>query len=75
MRYDTYCIFYIPVNFTFNLPHYVTSYMHHTGKKESNSKQDLQTQLELIRNASIHWTTSVNVENIGLKEVHIPSLC
>ena len=27
--------FYIPVNFVFNLPHYVTSYMHHTGKKES----------------------------------------
>ena len=27
--------FYIPVNFAFNLPHYVTSYMHHTGKKES----------------------------------------
>ena len=95
MRYDTYCIFYIPENFTFNLPHYVTSYMHHTGKKESKKeikkrrrkkkgyekllqgdwKQDLETQLELIRNASIHWTTSVNVENIGLKEVHIPSLC
>ena len=27
--------FYIPVNFAFNLPHYVTSYMHHTGKKGS----------------------------------------
>ena len=26
--------FYIPVNFAFNLPHYVTSYMYHTGKKE-----------------------------------------
>ena len=35
MRYDTYRIFYIPVNFAFNLPHYVTSYMHHIGKKES----------------------------------------
>ena len=72
MRYDTYCIFYIPVNFAFNLPHYVTSYIHHTGKKESkkeikkrrrkkkgyekllqgDSKQDLQNQLELKRNAS-----------------------
>ena len=34
--------FFIPVNFAFNLPHYVTSYMHHTGKKESkkiNSKK------------------------------------
>ena len=30
----TYGIFYIPVNFVLNLPHYVTSYMHHIGKKE-----------------------------------------
>ena len=29
-----YRIFYIPVNFAFNLPHCVTSYMYHTGKKE-----------------------------------------
>ena len=87
MRYDTYCIFYIPVNFAFNLPHYVTSYMHHKREKEEekkkgyekllqgDSKQDLQNQLELKRNASIHWTTSVNAGNTGLKEVHIPSLC
>ena len=30
--------FYIPVNFAFNLPHYVTIYMHHSGKKESRKK-------------------------------------
>ena len=30
---------YIPVNFAFSLPHYVTSYMHHTGKKESKKKR------------------------------------
>ena len=30
--------FYIPVNFSFNLPRYVTSYMHHTGKKESKKE-------------------------------------
>ena len=30
--------FYIPVNFAFNLPHYVSSYMHHTGKKESKKE-------------------------------------
>ena len=30
--------FYIPVNFAFNLPHYVTCYMHHTGKKESKKE-------------------------------------
>ena len=35
---DTHRIFYIPVNFAFNLPHYVTSYMHHTGKKESKKE-------------------------------------
>ena len=30
---------YIPENFAFNLPHYVTSYMHHTGKKESKKRK------------------------------------
>ena len=38
IRYDTYWIFYIPVNVVFNLPHYFTSYMHHTGKKESKKE-------------------------------------
>ena len=38
MLYDTYHIFYVPVNFPFNLPHYVTSYMHHTGKKETKKE-------------------------------------
>ena len=26
--------FYIPVNFVFNLPNYVTSYMHYSGEKK-----------------------------------------
>ena len=30
--------FYVPVNFVFNLPHYVTIYMNHTGKKESKKE-------------------------------------
>ena len=80
MRYDTDGIFlYIPVNFAFNLPHYVTSYMHHTGKKESKKKKkkkkvtknllqgdsnlDPPNTLELKVNASIHWTTSVRADN------------
>ena len=37
---------YIPVNFAFNLPHYVTSYMHPTGKKES--KNEILTEKEKI---------------------------
>ena len=37
---------YIPVNFAFNLPHYVTSYMHPTGKKES--KKEILTEKEKI---------------------------
>ena len=44
--------FYIPVNFAFNLPHYVTSFMHDTGKKES--KKEIITEKEkknkVIRN-------------------------
>ena len=42
MRYDTYGIFYIPLKFPFNLPHYVTSYIHHSGKKESNLLQGFE---------------------------------
>ena len=34
MSYDTHGIFYIPTNFVFNLPKYVTSYMHYSGKKK-----------------------------------------
>ena len=30
--------FHIPVNFAFNLPRYVTSYVRHTGKKESKKE-------------------------------------
>ena len=40
--------FFIPVNFAFNLPHYVTSYMHHTGKKESK-KQILKKSGKKVR--------------------------
>ena len=32
--YDTYGIFYVPLNFAFNLPHVASYYMHHTGKKK-----------------------------------------
>ena len=41
---DTYHVFYVPVNFVFNLPHYVTSYMHHTGKKTSKKRDFLKKQ-------------------------------
>ena len=30
--------FYIPVNFAFNIPHHVTSYMHRASKKESEKE-------------------------------------
>ena len=32
--------FYIPVDFAFNLPHYVTSYMRYTGKKGSETEKE-----------------------------------
>ena len=83
VRYDTYGIFYIPVNFAFNLPHYVTSYMHHTGKKESekekeknnvtiillqkDSNPDPPNTLELKMNSAIDWATPVSVDNGCLK--------
>ena len=62
--------FYILVNFAFNLSHDVTSYMHHTGKKDSkkekakkskvakkpqgDSNPDPPNTLELNINATIH---------------------
>ena len=33
-----------------------------------------QYQLELKVNASTHWTTPVNADNMSLKKVYIPSL-
>ena len=33
MSYDAHGIFYNPVNFAFNLPNYVTSYVHYSGEK------------------------------------------
>ena len=37
---DTYRIFYITVNFTFSLPHYVTSYLH---RKNESKKENRMT--------------------------------
>ena len=37
---DTYYILYITVNFTFSLPHYVTSYMH---RKNESKKENRMT--------------------------------
>ena len=37
MSYDTHGIFYNPGNFAFNVPNYVTSYMHYSGKKKNNN--------------------------------------
>ena len=45
--YDTYRIFCIPVNFAFNVPHYDTSYIHHTGKKER--KKEILKKEKYIR--------------------------
>ena len=39
MSYDTHGIFYILVNFAFNLPNYVTTYMHYSGKKKKRLRK------------------------------------
>ena len=41
---------------------------------QGDSNLDPPNTLELKMNASIHWTTSVNVDNSRLKGVYIPSL-
>ena len=48
VRYDTYDIFYIPVNIAFILRHYVTSYTHHTGKKESKKEKEKNVTKNLL---------------------------
>ena len=41
MSYDTQGIFYILVNFAFNLPNYVTSSMHYSGEKKNKVTKNL----------------------------------
>ena len=50
-------------------PHYVTSYTHHTDKKDSKKKVT-KNLLQEDSNPD-HWTTSVNADNSSLKDVYI----
>ena len=65
----TYGIFYIPVNFVFNLPHYVTSYMHHTGKKErkkeilKKEKKNKVTKNLLLGNSNPDPQNQLEIKN------------
>ena len=66
MSYDTYGIFYIPVNFAFNLPNYVTSYMHYSGKKKKKKKKFVTLRLRKICFQGIQTRTlqSVRTETL-----------
>ena len=37
--------FYVPVNFAFNLPHYLIRYMHHTRKKDSKKEKEKKNKV------------------------------
>ena len=43
--------FYISVNFAFNLPHYATSYMHHTGEKKGGKKIRKEKKNKVTKNS------------------------
>ena len=45
------CNIYIPVNFAFNLRHYASSYMYHTGKKESKKKIQKPKKKKVTKNS------------------------
>ena len=46
---DTYLIFHILVNFAFNLPHYVISYMHHTVKRRVKKRLKKKRKKRLLK--------------------------
>ena len=71
MSYDTHGIFYIPVNFAFNLPNYVTSYMHCSGKKKKKIRlrkicfQGIQTRsLQSVRTETLLSTSIFSEKSI-----------
>ena len=79
--------FYIRVNFVFKLPHYFTSYIYNSSKKDSkqeilkkeedfkrNSNPEPQNHGTLKAIACVHWATSVNLDYSSLKVVYIPAL-
>ena len=43
--YDTYGIVYVPVNFAFNLQHYVTGYLHHRKEVKQVKKEEKKKRL------------------------------
>ena len=49
--------FDVPVNFDFNLSHYVTSYMHHTGKGESKKEIKKKTNKQKL---ALIWTLRIS---------------
>ena len=85
MRYDTYRIFYIPVNFAFNyhimLPAACTTQIKKSKKEILKTERKVRKNLlqgvlnpdpQKQVNASIHWTLSVNADHPSL--VYSPSL-
>ena len=69
MSYDTHGIFYIPVNFAFNLPNYVTSYMHYSGRKrvrlQKNCFQGIRTRtLQSVRTETLLSTSISSKKSI-----------
>ena len=70
---DTLWYIYIPANFAFNLPHYVTTFMHHTEHKKENPKKLRKICFKGIRSGTLR-ITSVSADNSSFKGVYIPSL-
>ena len=64
--------FYIPVIFAFNSPHFINSYMHHTGKKRKKKRKKKVTKKFASR--GLEPSESINANKLSLKEVYIPSL-
>ena len=69
MSYDTHDIFYILVNFAFNLPNNVTSYMHYSGKKKIRLRkicfQGIRTRtLQSVRTETLLSTSIFSKKSI-----------
>ena len=69
MSYDTQGIFYILVNFAFNLPNYVTSSMHYSGEKKIRLRkicfQGIRTRtLQSVRTETLLSTSIFSKKSI-----------
>ena len=75
MSYDTHGIFYIPVNFVFNLSNYVTSSMHYSGKKKIGLRKICFQGIRARTLQSVRTETLLSTSIFSKKSIFNAALC